>query len=294
MAADGTRQGAARRVVFHVGLPKTGTTNFQDTLDLNAEALARHGVAYSRKRDVGKPFRARIRDIVRYGSGGPIGRWRRWRLARAAQDIRRWADAQEHPVVLITDENLLGWRIRDMYTMRFPDGPALAKRALEDAFQGYRIDWVLYSRNAGAHMRSSYRYAVKLRGVADDFETWAARAGSAEALDRLVSDARAAFGASGHHFRMEDEAASGRPWGAPVLALCGLSDAAIAELRRAPKSNVGIPDDLLEEVRALNALGLDKARRHDAVQILMRLYDRTTGATTRTQSWRRDPNDGAP
>ena len=33
-----------RRILLHIGAPKTGTTYLQDRLDLNSRELARHGV----------------------------------------------------------------------------------------------------------------------------------------------------------------------------------------------------------------------------------------------------------
>lgn len=268
---------ARRHVIFHVGLPKTGTSAFQDALVLNRDAMQARGIAFSRKKEIGADFRAAARDVVRQGAG----RWRLMRLDRAARRIREWADAQGQQVVLITDENLLGWRVRDMYRMDFEHGPAQAMQALQRAFDNDDLSWVLFRRDPVAHMRSSYRYAVKLRGVGLDFDDWAHEMGTPETLGRLVADAETAFGASGHVYDMEDQIASPRPWGAPILELAGMSADEIDALQPAPRTNKGMPDDLLEYVRRINAIGLEKEQRLKAVDVLLTMHSDLTDGTSR-------------
>ena len=257
-----------KRVILHVGLPKTGTSAFQDALELNRDAVEAADISFTTKAQVGKEFRDRVRDIVRHGAN----RWRLSRLDKAAQGIRDWVDRQPHSVALITDENLLGWRIRDMYRMSFDLGPAQAMDALTRAFAGHDLHWVLYRREAQAHLRSSYRYFVKLRGVAEQFDEWSRHIGTPESLDRLVDDAAQAFGQAGHVFDMEAEKAAPHPWGAPILSQAGMSDDQIAALAPAPRTNTGLPDDLLDYVRDINAIGLSKTERLKAVDVVLRLH----------------------
>lgn len=266
-----------KRVILHVGLPKTGTSAFQDALELNRDAVEAADISFTTKADVGKPFRESVRDIVRHGAN----RWRLSRLDRAARGIRDWVDHQPHSVALITDENLLGWRVRDMYRMRFAQGPQQAMDALTRAFDGYDLQWVLYRRDARAHMKSSYRYVVKLRGVTDSFEDWARGIGTPEALEQLVKDAATAFGPAGHLFDMETEMVAARPWGAPILSLAGMSEAQINALIPAPRTNKGLPDDLLDYVRDINAIGLNKAQRLQAVDVVLRMHADISGGTAR-------------
>lgn len=267
-----------KRVILHVGLPKTGTSAFQDALELNRDAVEAADISFTTKVEVGKAFRERVRDIVRHGAN----RWRLSRLDRAAMDIRDWVDRQPHSVALITDENLLGWRVRDMYRMTFQDGPQQAMNALHGAFEGYDLQWVLYRRDAMSHMRSSYRYVVKLRGVADNFEDWSRQIGTPEALNKLVDDAAKAFGEAGHVFDMEAEKTSGHAWGAPILSLAGMSDEEISKLTPAPRTNKGMPDELLDYVRQINAIGLDKPERLKAVEVVLRMHADLTGSTPRS------------
>jgi hypothetical protein len=278
MMTAGAGSAMRKRVIFHVGLPKTGTSAFQDALELNRATLAGHGIAFSRKADLGGAFRKAMRDIVRHGPG----RLRQFRLDRAARDMRLWADGQEGQVILITDENLLGWRIRDMYRMRFADGPAHALAALRKAFESYDLSWVLFRREPASHMRSGYRYAVKLRGISNSFDDWKAQAGSADALDRLVTETAEALGPDGHVFDMETEKESDRPWGAPILDLAGVPADVIDALAPAPRTNEGMPDDLLDYVRKINAIGLDKKQRLQVVDVLLGMHADLTGAKPRS------------
>lgn len=268
---------ARKHVIFHVGLPKTGTSAFQDALVLNRDALRACGIAFSRKQDVGSDFRSAARDTVRYGPS----RLRQMRLDRAGRRIRDWADAQKSSVVLITDENLLGWRVRDMYRMTFDRGPAQAMRALQKAFDGDEISWVLFRRDPAAHMQSSYRYAVKLRGVSAEYDDWARETGRPEALGLLVAEAVKAFGVAGHVFDMEEQIASPRSWGAPILELAGMCPEDIDALKPAPRTNAGVPDGLLEYVRRINAIGLEKEQRLKAVDVLLTMHSDLTDGVSR-------------
>lgn len=266
-----------KRVVLHVGLPKTGTTAFQDSLALNHALLDANGLRVGQKTDVGESFRRAIRNIVRKGPT-----WlRRMRLDRAAREIRDWVDAQPADTVLITDENLLGWRIRDMYRMCYADGPAHAVAALDKALAGHRISWVLTRREAQAHMRSAYRYFVKLRGVSSDYDAWAREIGTPEALERLVDETAAALGDACLVLDMSVERARSGPWGAAILSHAGLDSDVIAQMQPGPVTNMGLPDDLLPYVRRINAIGLEKSDRHKAVDVMLSLYSDLTGTASR-------------
>ncbi|MDA7427268.1 hypothetical protein PGB28_02275 [Primorskyibacter aestuariivivens] len=267
----------SKRVILHVGLPKTGTTAFQESLELNRDQIPAQIISFSTKAEVGMAFCKRVRDIVRHGSN----RWRLWQLDRAARGIRAWVDRQPHDVVLVTEENLLGWRVRDMYRMSFENGPRQAMEALVRALDGYELHWVLYRRDAKAHMRSAYRYFVKLRGVSDGCEEWSRRIGTPEVLDQLVEDTARAFGDAGHVFDMEAEKATAHAWGAPILRLAGMSEDKINALTPAPRTNIGLPGDLLDYVRDINAIGLNKAERLKAVDVVLRLHADLSGGTPR-------------
>lgn len=91
---------AAKRVFFHVGAPKTGTTYLQNVLFQNRDALAANGVLYPYE-DRGEPFRSML-DFRGVGWGGKragqyTGEWE-----AVARRARAW------PGDVIISNELLG------------------------------------------------------------------------------------------------------------------------------------------------------------------------------------------
>lgn len=94
---------ARRRVIVHVGLPKTGSTAFQDCAEAPRDIIEGAGVTLAQK-DVTQDFRRCAIAISRQGSS----LLRKARLNTAARHLRAHADEQGRDSILITDEALLG------------------------------------------------------------------------------------------------------------------------------------------------------------------------------------------
>ena len=241
-----------KTVYFHVGLPKTGTTTVQAMLRENAGRLADEGLYVMCTDPLLRAVNRQAGRICKYGASDLAARFR---LALAARRLASALKAVPQQRVLVSDENLPGWRIDNLYRLPFDAGPRLG------------------TRDAQAHMRSAHVFVTQQKGETAEFDSWAARVGEAGKIDRLVSDTRAYWGEAGHVFRMEDEVAAGGRWGHNILAQAGVSQAVLDRLADVDTANSGVPKGLLPFVRRVNALNLEDDARKAVVQVLRDLRE---------------------
>lgn len=105
-----------RRAILHLGLHKTGTTSLQNALAAKREILAGHGVHYI-------PLEQMRRDLTSLLTTEDDA---------ARREVRTYLDAIDQPVLLLSDENIIGgvtdplwghvyrdaeWRIRSLASL---------------------------------------------------------------------------------------------------------------------------------------------------------------------------------
>ncbi len=251
-AAKRTDASGPRRVILHCGFRKTGTTTIQNFLRLNADALP-SGLAVSARDEITLPYRRAVLDDLR-----AAGRSSRAKVDRAAAELcRHWAKATAE-TVLISDENLFG---NDMIT---PDGRTIFDLAaeylpiLERHFAGVPdVQFVFYTRNRSAWLRSAYNQAVKRRGVTDTEDDWIAALPTSLDWETGLATIRAALSAPVHVFAMEDDLAGDAPLlGRALFKLAGIEDAALDAMARPPRANESLKPNVLDFMRHLNALDI--------------------------------------
>lgn len=261
--------GERKTVYFHVGLPKTGTTTLQMLLARDAQFLEQTGL------HVVRPGNPLVDDVARragricnYGKSDWVARYLMRRASmRLADRLRRVPQSR----IMISHENLPGWRIRNLYRGSFDAGPRVALDLLCAAFSDFDVRWIMSTRDAEAHMRSSYGFLAKQKGETEDFDAWAAKLGTKYAFDQMVVEATGYFGADGYVFRMEDEIAKGAPWGHNILSYAGVSNADLAQLDAVATANDALPPVLLPYAQEVNALNLDRDTRKEIIAVLKRV-----------------------
>ncbi|QFS81478.1 hypothetical protein FIU97_01345 [Roseivivax sp. THAF40] len=264
-----------KQVFFHVGLPKTGTTTFQAMLRQNEDYLAGHGLAVLGNKSETRAFSKAAGRFCRHG---PMDIVARIAMKRAAAALEARVRDLPQERVLITDENLPGWRIKNLYSIRFADGAKYAVDTLEAAFKEHSVTWIMSTRDPADHLRSSYNYVVKQKGGTKDFEAWQKKIGSAEGLATLISDAAAHWGERGRLLAMEDAVREGGLWGADILRASGLSEDVIAGLAPVEAANARLPDALMPYVYRINEMKLDRDLRKEVLQLLLDVYDQARAA----------------
>ncbi|MEO6267308.1 MAG: hypothetical protein ABIO66_11970 [Nocardioidaceae bacterium] len=148
-----------RRVLVHVGAPKTGTSYVQDVLYLNREALAKQGILYPAER-FDEHFLAAL-DLMDLHWGGleaqAVGAW-----DRLAERIRAW------PGTAIVSHEILATASRQQ-----------VRRAL-DSFGDAEVHVVISARDLVRQIPAEWQENVKHRRTI----------GYGEFLDRVIDPAR--------------------------------------------------------------------------------------------------------
>ena len=240
--------GGARRILFHLGLPKTGTTSIQATLAANAARLAdRMTIAAYDARTI--PLRKPGQAYAQQGDDAALPDFR-----AALAGLRATIEAAPALVAIVSDENIHSRRV---YT---PRGHCFqwmgrALPVIAEAFDGHDLRFVFYTRAADPWLRSAWAQEVKRGRCRDDFAAW--RRALPFAPDwRAQFDALAAVaGAPVTTLEMEPEAAEGR-LGAGLLRRAGLSEAELDALDWSPPRNAALPGGALEFMRRVNASDL--------------------------------------
>ncbi len=253
-----------KRVFIHIGLPKTGTTTFQEMLRENAVALQEFGLATMTDGAALGDFSRQSGRIARYGR---MDLTARWRMKRAARRLAEEVMAQPADTVLVSHENLPGWRTDNLYRVPYAQAAKIALDELRAALAECDVHWILGLRDSEAHLRSSYTFLSQRKGVCAPFDSWA-RANGSEKLEKLIEDAVVDLGKNAYVFRMEDEVASGKPWGHNILEYIGIPPEQRAQLKDVSARNQSVPKDLLPYVHKVNAMRLPKKIRHEIIEVL--------------------------
>ena len=136
-----------RRIVIHLGLPKTGSTTIQEMLRINREQLHGLGVEVSPRDELTAALRS---TAVAFAKGG--GLLKRARLQFALWRFRRQVLATREPVVLISDENMLGTKSESLFASGQQANFEAMARLLDRACSSPQLEcrYVVYVRNREA------------------------------------------------------------------------------------------------------------------------------------------------
>lgn len=240
------------KVVFHLGLPKTGSTSIQEMLKLNADWLITKGIKVETKGGLSKPLREATRAFAR--RGGVLLRARyRFELWRFGRRVR----GSNVSCLLISDENILAAEPAQLFAASKAQGFEQRLRDLERALgPKLRPRHVIYMREREAWRASAYTQTLKRATHNEDYVTWCTHNTDLTGPDRIVDHLSAVVGPRLVVVDMQTELASGEPFGASILAECGLSSDDMALLAQPKAKNVSPPDAALEFIKILHKNGI--------------------------------------
>lgn len=142
-------------------------------------------------------------------------------VRRAARKISAAIRQMPQPVVIVTDENIIGRHItvgdRDIFDMA-----AAALRIIEEAFSEHDLQIVLTTRERRGWMRSCYNQDVKRHKFAGDLEEWLATHDCCRDWEEGAKALEAALRAPARVLPLADDLAEGRFLGQTMLQIAGL------------------------------------------------------------------------
>lgn len=246
---------------IHVGLPKTGSTTFQNVLHLNGEALSQE-VAVINRMCFGVQRRGLLRAHAHMRGnyiGGIDAAILRQHL-ETAFDGPFAGRADSHPV-LITDEGLCG-----PHPGQFRDHPGVlpalpaALDALAGLFPPERTVFHIVVRQTPAWVKSLYNQAVKQTGYVDSLDAFQGTFPEGFDIEAHVVAFRSAHPDKDIRIhRMEDHVLFP---GEQILIACGLAPERLASLQIPERQNLSWSSSMLQAMRVINGADIDEKSRN--------------------------------
>ncbi len=241
-----------RRLILHVGLPKTGTSALQTWCDQNREQLRKQGVDYPvTSDDTVMPKHQYLVGILQTGN-----------LLRLQSELEN----SDFGTVLLSSEGLSN----HLYDFR----PAALER-FRAMTATYDVFVFLISRNPASWRRSYYKqsvinppaipgfhYATSLS--LDEFSKLP-RVVRLSNVQALREDLKSAFGAKDVWVAHYEE-----DWMSALRSAVGIRQA--DDFKPLANTNVSISDDLIEIIRQVNALGLPDSERASVLSAMQACF----------------------
>lgn len=268
-SAEDTRRGAAdpraprrRRIVIHVGPPKTATTTFQALLRRNAERIAPHAAVSAKDR-----LTLNLRGAAKPRRTVP--EWlRRFLVRQSARQFAARVGRMPFQTLIVSDENLLGFLSATLFRIRYDEGPRQVVEALDRALADYDLQFVGYLREPRSWLRSCHNQATKRGLVAEDADRWMAAHEDLDGPRRLLDEMARHLGDRFRMVDMEAEIAADGQIGRAVLALAGVPDAVFDSLERPGPENQSLGPSALRLVELVNDAGLPEKHRRTVTRLI--------------------------
>lgn len=252
-----------RRIVIHAGFHKTGSSTIQHFLQTNGPVIWPHSALV-------------LPDRLRPGVARQARRYDDTREPAALEGFReelfRLFDSLSpgrHRRILLSDENMTG---------RMPGRPGVTgyevavplmvelARAVAAYFPDPDLAFVLTTREPEAWLRSTWRHALRVSRMQQDFAEYSTQMQQVACLDELVTEVQSALGAIEVRKAPLEEADLHLGPGEPVVNMLGLPSSAIGALRPVPVVNSSPPEAVISELLQLNRsslsdVELDAAKR---------------------------------
>lgn len=265
---EGRRGGALprtetrRRIIFHIGPPKTATTTFQAMLRLNAGRIAPYAAVSAKDR-----LTLNLRGAAK--PRGHVPEWlRRFLVRQSARQFAARVGRMPFRTLVVSDENLLGFLSATLFRIRYDQGPRLVVEALEAALPDYDLQYIGYLREPRAWLRSCHNQATKRGLVAEGADDWMGAHDDLDGPRRLLEDMGRHLGARFHLAGMEAEIARDGLAGRAVLDLAGVPGAVFDALERPGAENQSLGPAALRLVELVNGAGLPDAHRRTVTRLI--------------------------
>lgn len=248
-------QGQLRRVVWHCGWQKTGTTSIQMLLRRNRQAI-KDKVQVFPKTVVSQPIRRALK--THFVDGNPSLQ----EIEDLAEDMMVEVAAESGATALISDENLMGWRHHHEDDQSFVDYAKTILPILARAAAPATSKFVFYTREMGSWLKSVHNQEVKNMRQTVDYDTWLAHAQGPRDWDAIHAEISDATGLDIVFRDMGADKADGLPLGGAILAACGVERSVIEGLKSAATRNNSLPETATQLMLEMNRSKLpDRAVR---------------------------------
>ena len=256
-----------RRIIIHLGFPKTGSTTIQGMLAANGDRLG-EGIVASPKDEL--TYRLR-KYALKYRRSGHLFWWK-LRHEMALRQMVRTIDAMDFETLVISDENMIGIESGKIFDPPERTNYLPWVAHLDAALSAYDVHYVIYHREPKSWQRSAWNQAFKMRRVKADFETWAKDHSDLDAPRRIIKQFRGLLGERLHVLDMAEEIGADRLMGRFILELAGVSQDRIAEVVLPPRENESLPLASIELLRLIHETGKFRGGRYRTLSRLFKAH----------------------
>lgn len=254
-----------RKIIFHAGFHKTGTSTVQTVLRANRKALM-PALAIRLKGQMQELISA-TRGYSTYGTEEALNK-----VSRRMDALLADLPGMPRRTLLISAEELSGHMPGRGPLADYSAAPVLIylmwQRA-QAAFPRAPVAICFGTRDRASWQRSAWAEHVKSSGMTLDFESFCASYPAAPDLESVVRNVTSRVPAPVHSYKLEECAALPLGPADPVLDLCDIPTDIRAGLVPQPKQNMRLGDGLLGALLEINRTHKDTGARNAAKAALL-------------------------
>jgi hypothetical protein len=240
-----------KKIIWHIGFRKTGTTSQQYLLrhlsvenNPNLLVSSRGNLTYNWRKLVVSATRAKKRPNVE-------------KLRKEMAVVATMLRDVTAKTILISDENLFAFSLYEKDGGHFFDWGVDILPLIETEFADFENVFVAYTRPMESWLKSSYSQDVKRGRTWLSYDNWRKQVPKGCNWADGLAAIRSAISAPLILLTQETELEGGRPLGAQLLQLAGVSPDEIAAIGPAPHLNQSFSPESMRLLRMLNFFGLN-------------------------------------
>ncbi len=271
-----------KKIIWHLGFRKTGTTSIQYLLDhLPAES---HPDLFVSPRDhLTRAWRQLIVAATTTRTRPDLTKVRA-EIAKVAAELR----AAPQNTILVSDENLFAFSLFAPDGSHFFDWAAEVLPLIEAEFPDFENVFFAYTRPLENWLKSSYSQEVKRGRTWRTYETWRKQVPESCNWTDGLATIRAAIRSPLVMIKQTDDLDQGLPLGAGLLEFAGIPRADVVKLGPAPRLNEGLSSTTMRMFRLFNFIGLNGfirsvVKRRFRARELSRYREEALAADARTK-----------
>jgi len=240
-----------KKIIWHLGFRKTGTTSVQYLLG-HLPLADYPNLLVSSRDHLTQNWRILLVAATRAKKRPNLAKLRTEMSSVAT--LLRGVTAQ---TILISDENLFAFSLYAKDGSHFFDWAADILPLIETEFADFENVFVAYTRPLDSWLKSSYSQEVKRGRTWRSYDNWRKQVPKGCNWTDGLAAIRAVIRAPLVLLTQETALEGGRPLGAQLLELAGVSPDAIAAIGPAPHLNQSLSPARMRLLRVLNFFGLN-------------------------------------
>jgi len=255
-----------KKIIIHLGFPKTGTTSIQAMLEVNKDLFG-SDVFISAKDNFTRKIRKSQLSVIRNDT--KFNKIRRFfAIKRFIKNIKNISSN----LIVISDENLIGIDSYSIFNKININNIKYFINKLDVELDKFDIKYILYIRNIDKWQLSCFNQCVKAGSFNKDFEQWKINMISTDNPFQIIKTLKSILQDRLLVVKMEEELSSDLFLGKGILDSCGFEKEILDKILIEPSKNKSLP------MAALNFISIIRSKNKKYLhinQIIKYIQDNT-------------------